>query len=195
VNSIRSSLPSGRIRLATLEDIPALQELIPESVRVLSAPYYSSREIESALVYIFGVDSQLIKDGTYFVAEHEGQIVGCGGWSKRATLFGGDQSKSGEPEPLLEPTRDPARIRAFYVHPKWARKGIGRQIITACENAVRDAGFSRVELVATLPGEPLYAAMGYTRTERIALNTPGGESLPAFRMVKDLAKGALFISE
>jgi len=178
-----------QVRLAALSDIPALQELIPESVRVLSAPYYSSREIESALVYIFGVDSQLIKDGTYFVAEHEDQIVGCGGWSKRATLFGGDQSKSDEPELLLEPAKDPARIRAFYVHPNWARKGIGRRIITACETAVRDAGFKTVELVATLPGEPLYSAMGYTRKERIELATPEGESLPAFRMSKDLAQG------
>lgn len=177
------------IRLAVPEDIPVLQELITESVRVLSPPYYSSREIESALVYIFGVDSQLIKDGTYFVAECEEQIVGCGGWSKRATLFGGDQSKSGEPEPLLQPAKDPARIRAFYVHPKWSRKGVGRQIVNACEDALRDAGFTRVELVATLPGEPLYAALGYSRIERIELNTPGGESLPAFRMTKDLARG------
>ncbi len=175
------------IRLATLEDIPALQELIPESVRVLSAAYYSTREIESALVYIFGVDSQLIKDGTYFVAEHEEQIVGCGGWSKRATLFGGDQSKSEEPEALLEPAKDPARIRAFYVDPKWARKGIGRQIITACESAVREAGFKTVALVATLPGVPLYSAMGYVRNERIELTTPEGESLPAFRMSKYIA--------
>jgi N-acetylglutamate synthase-like GNAT family acetyltransferase len=176
-----------QIRLAALSDIPALQELIHESVRVLSAAYYSAREIESALVYIFGVDSQLIKDGTYFVAENDKQIVGCGGWSKRATLFGGDQSKLDEPEPLLEPGKDPARIRAFYVHPKWARRGIGRQIITACENAVRDAGFNTVELVATLPGEPLYSTMGYARNERIELTTPEGESLPAFRMSKDIA--------
>jgi N-acetylglutamate synthase-like GNAT family acetyltransferase len=175
------------IRLATLEDIPNLQKLIPESVRVLSAPYYTARQIESALVYIFGVDSQLIKDGTYFAAEHEQEIVGCGGWSKRATLFGGDQWKSDEPEPLLDPAKDPARIRAFYIHPNWARKGIGRQIIIACENAARDAGFKTIELAATLPGEPLYSAMGYNRQEQIELKTPDGESLPAFRMSKDIA--------
>jgi len=175
------------IRLATLEDIPNLQELIPESVRVLSSSYYTARQIESALLYIFGVDSQLIKDGTYFVAQHEQELVGSGGWSKRATLFGGDQWKSHEPEPLLDPTRDPARIRAFYIHPTWARKGIGRRIIAACEDAVRDAGFKKVELVATLPGEPLYSAMGYDRQEQIELKTPDGESLPAFRMSKDIA--------
>ena len=175
------------IRLATLKDIPNLQKLITESVRVLSAPYYTTRQIESALVHIFGVDSQLIKDGTYFIAEHEGQLVGCGGWSKRATLFGGDQAKSDQPEPLLVPGQDPARIRAFYVDPNWARKGIGRRIITACEDALYAAGFKRVELVATLPGEPLYTAMGYARNERVDIRTPDGESLPAFHMSKDIA--------
>lgn len=116
------------IRPASLADIAALQELIGQSVRVLSLPYYSESEIESGLKYIFGVDTQLILDQTYFVAENEYGLVGCGGWSKRKTLFGGDQSKPSEPDPLLDPQMDAARIRAFYVHPQWSRKGIGRRI-------------------------------------------------------------------
>jgi predicted N-acetyltransferase YhbS len=175
------------IRLATKEDIPALQELICESVSVLSVEYYSSKQITSALSYIFGVDTQLIIDGTYFVAEVENQIVGSGGWSKRKTLFGGDQSKVVGIDPLLEPEREAARIRAFYVHPGWARKGIGSRILAACEDAARLAGFSKIELVATLPGEPLYLARGYKKAEAIQIETPDGESLPAFRMTKTLS--------
>jgi GNAT superfamily N-acetyltransferase len=174
------------IRLATLEDIPALQQLIPESVRTLSAPYYDSNQIESALIYIFGVDTQLIVDKTYFVAEAEDHVVGCGGWSKRALLFGGDQLKSDDDGKLLEPGRDPARIRAFYVHPGWARKGIGRQIISACEDAARAAGFTRLELVATLPGQPLYSASGYTIAEPVAVTLEDGQLFSGFRMEKSL---------
>jgi predicted N-acetyltransferase YhbS len=175
-----------RIRLATIQDIPALQELIPESVRVLSAGYYSPSQIESALIHIFGVDSQLILDGTYFLAEAEEQVVGCGGWSKRKTLFGGDQSKSSSVDALLDPAQEAARIRAFYVHPKWSRRGIGSRIIRCCEDAARRTGFLKIELVATLPGEPLYSALGYTIREPLEIGTPDGESLPAFHMEKDL---------
>jgi len=175
-----------RIRLATIEDIPVLQELIPESVRVLSAGYYSPSQIESALVHIFGVDSQLILDGTYFVAETEEQIVGCGGWSKRKPLIGGDQSKASSDDALIDPAEEAARIRAFYVHPRWSRRGIGSRIIRCCEDAARRTGFLKIELVATLPGEPLYSALGYTIREPIEIRTPDGESLPAFRMEKDL---------
>ena len=175
-----------RIRLAKMKDIPALQELIPQSVRVLSALHYSSSQIESALIHIFGVDSQLILDGTYFVAETEEQIVGCGGWSKRKTLFGGDQSKKSAVDALLDPGEDAARIRAFYVHPKWSRRGIGSRIIGCCEAAARKTGFLKIELVATLPGEPLYSAMGYRIIEPTEIRTPDGESLPAFHMEKDL---------
>jgi GNAT superfamily N-acetyltransferase len=174
------------IRLARLEDIPALQHLIPESVRSLSASYYNPHQIESALTYIFGVDTQLILDKTYFVAEAEGQIVGCGGWSKRALLFGGDQWKSDEDVKLLEPGKDPARIRAFYVHPRWSRKGIGRQIISACEDAARASGFTRLELVATLPGQPLYSASGYSIAEPVAVTLADGQLFSGFRMEKSL---------
>ena len=174
------------IRLAVIEDVLALQELIPVSVRALSASYYDSRQIESALTYMFGVDTQLIRDKTYFVAEAEGEIVGCGGWSKRALLFGGDQWKSDEDGKLLEPGKDPARIRAFYVHPRWSRKGIGRQIISACEDAARASGFTRLELVATLPGQPLYSASGYSIAEPVAVTLADGQLFSGFRMEKSL---------
>jgi len=175
------------IRLATKEDIPALKELIREAVSVLSAQYYSSAQIESGLSHIFGVDTQLIVDGTYFVAEVEARIVGSGGWSKRETLFGGDQSKLGQLDRLLDPEAEAARIRAFYVHPEWSRKGIGSRILKSCEDAARQAGFSKIELVATLPGEPLYLSRGYEKREPIQIETPDGESLPAFRMTKTLS--------
>jgi N-acetylglutamate synthase-like GNAT family acetyltransferase len=179
-----------QIQLATTDDIPALQQLIRESVATLSANYYTSGQIASALSHVFGVDTQLILDGTYFVAKVEDQIVGCGGWSKRHTLFGGDQLKPGSGEIdvdlLLDPARDAARIRAFYIHPHWSRKGIGSQILTACEEAASAAGFARVELVATLPGEPFYLSRGYEKGEAMQLETPDGESLPAFRMTKSL---------
>lgn len=179
-------LPPFTVRLASLEDITDLQKLIQESVRVLSAPYYSSPQIHSALTYIFGVDTQLILDGTYFVAEMEGLIIGCGGWSQRTALFGGDQRKLDQDGTLLEPAKDPARIRAFYVHPKWSRKGIARKIIQYCEAAAGNAGFKKMELVATLPGEPLYKAMGYEVIEPVELSTPDGQSLGALRMGKNL---------
>ena len=177
---------SIEIRLATKEDIPALQELIRESVSVLSAQYYSAPQIASGLSHVFGVDTQLIVDATYFVAEVENGIVGGGGWSKRTTLFGGDKSKSDHVDHLLDPETEAARIRAFYVHPEWSRRGIGSMILKSCEAAARLAGFRKIELVATLPGEPLYLARGYEKTEAIQIETPDGESLPAFRMTKTL---------
>lgn len=175
-----------RVRLALPEDTPALEELIAASVRELSIPYYDQGQIDSALAHVFGIDSQLIQDGTYFAAENEGLIVGCGGWSKRKTLFGGDQTKLDKVDELLKPGTDAARLRAFYVHPFWSRRGIGSRIIKACEDAAREAGFARVELVATLPGEPLYSARGYTIVEPYDIPLPGGQTLPAFLMFKCL---------
>jgi len=174
------------IRLAAMEDVPALEELIAASVRELSLPYYSAREIDSALMHVFGVDRQLINDRTYFVAEIDGQIVGCGGWSKRKTLFGGDQAQAARVDELLNPATDAARVRAFYVHPQWARQGIGRQILKACEEAASESGFTRLELIATLPGEPLYSAQGYERVGPFEIPLPEGHSLPAFHMRKRL---------
>jgi len=173
------------IRLATIEDVPALQQLIRESVVGLGPAYYTPAQIASALEHVFGVDTQLILDGTYFIAEIGAELAASGGWSKRRTLFGGDQMKSGVSDPLLDPATEAARIRAFYVHPRWARQGIGSKLIAACEDAARTAGFSRMELLATLPGEPLYTANGYEKAAATQIETPN-ESLRAFRMVKSL---------
>ncbi|MDP9078340.1 MAG: GNAT family N-acetyltransferase [Bacteroidota bacterium] len=170
-------------RLATFQDIPQLNELIARSVRGLSTDYYTPVQIESAIKYIFGVDTQLVIDGTYYVAEKDGVIVGCGGWSKRNTLYGGDQHKEVE-DPLLDPRHDAARIRAFFVHPDYARQGIGRQIINVCEDAAKAEGFKSFELGATLPGVPLYAAMGYEAIERVDAPLQDGEVLGIIKMRK-----------
>src|SRR5688572_31001 len=171
----------SKLRTAQHTDIPALQDLISRSGRVLSIGYYSPSQADAITRHVFGVDTQLIDDQTYFVIEHDGRIVACGGWSKRRTLFGGDQAKVGA-DPLLDPTREPARIRAFFVHPSMARQGLGRQLITACIAAARQAGFSALELVATLPGEPLYLASGFAVLERFDLDLPGGILVPVSRM-------------
>jgi GNAT superfamily N-acetyltransferase len=176
------------IRHATIEDIPALEELIRNSVRGLSTAYYSAQQIESALVHIFGVDTQLILDQTYFIAVAGDQIAGSGGWSKRVTLFGGDQTKPDQIDPLLDPATQPARVRAFYIHPGWSRKGIGSLILKSCEDAAAAAGFNRIELAATLPGVPFYLARGYERGEEISIKTPDGPSLPVVRMTRTLAR-------
>ena len=170
-------------RLATFEDIPQLNELIALSARGLSNGYYTPGQIESAIKYVFGVDSQLVIDGTYYVAEIDNIIVGCGGWSKRKTLFGGDQHKEIE-DPILDPNHDAARIRAFFVHPDFARRGIGRHIINVCEAAAQSNGFTCFELGATLPGVPLYSAMGYTAIETINAPLPDGVVWDVVRMRK-----------
>lgn len=170
-------------RLATFADVPQLLNLIDISVRGLSTDYYTPAEIESSLKYVFGVDSQLIVDGTYYVAEIDGVMVGCGGWSKRNTLFGGDQHKEIE-DPLLDPAKDAARIRAFFVHPGYARQGIGRYIINVCEAEARKNGFTRFELGATLPGVPLYTIMGYQPVKRVDVALPDGEVLGILKMEK-----------
>jgi len=139
--------------------------------------------MEAALGPVFGVDRQLIRDGTYFVVEGAGQIVGCGGWSKRKTLYSGDRDRAGE-DAELNPQIDPARIRAFFVHPDWARRGIGRSILLCCEAAALKAGFRHAELVATLTGEPLYARFGYTVVERYEAPMADRLTLPVVRMAK-----------
>jgi GNAT superfamily N-acetyltransferase len=170
-------------RLAREDDIPALEALVPVSVRGLQALYYSPAQMDAALGPVFGVDRQLIRDATYFAVEQDGAIVGCGGWSRRCSLYGGGSDRAGEDE-LLSPSRDAARVRAFFVHPAWARRGIGRSIMVACEQAIEQAGFRRVDIVATLAGEPLYAAFGYVVVERSEIAMAGGLSLPVVRMTK-----------
>jgi GNAT superfamily N-acetyltransferase len=143
--------------------------------------------MEAALATIFGVDRQLIRDGTYFVAERDGVLIGCGGWSRRRSLCGGDKGRETEDE-LIDPSRDAARIRAFFIHPEWARRGIGRSIMIACEQAAIEAGFRKVEIVATLAGEPLYASFGCAVVERYEIAMSGGLGLPVVRMTKSLER-------
>lgn len=169
------------LRPAEHADIPRLHSLIALSGRVLSADYYSPPQAEAITRYVFGVDTQLIDDRTYFVIEHDKDIVACGGWSKRRTLFGGDQTKSG-PDPLLDSSRESARIRAFFVTPSMARRGLGRQLMGECIAASKQEGFNSLELVATSPGEPLYLAAGFSVLERFNLNLPGNIEVPVCRM-------------
>lgn len=175
------------VRVATAGDIPALRLLITESVRGLSAPFYTPAQIDAALTGVFGVDSQLIADGTYYVIDGAGAPAAAGGWSARRTLYGGDQTKTTE-DPRLDPRTEPARIRAFFVHPDYARRGLARQLYGACELAARAAGFRRFELMATLPGEPLYAALGFSVVERIEHPLADGVSVPFTRMAREIAE-------
>jgi GNAT superfamily N-acetyltransferase len=184
-----------RIRLAEARDIPALRELIEASVRRLQAQDYSAAQLEGALRSVYGVDTQLIADGTYFAAEETefskdkssaALLVGCGGWSKRKTLFGGDQF-AGREDSLLDPATDAAKVRAFFVHPAWVRRGIGGMILEACEVAARAAGFRRLEMGATLTGVPFYRAKGYVELERVEAPLANGLTLPIVRMGKDFS--------
>jgi N-acetylglutamate synthase-like GNAT family acetyltransferase len=171
------------VRLAREEDAPEIETLIRISARVLQSSHYSEPQIEGALGSVFGVDHQLLSDRTYFLAEHKGQIVGCGGWSKRATLFGCDAMKTGT-DIELDPKHDSTRIRAFFVHPAWARCGIGRAILQHCEDAIQLAGFRSAQLVATLPGEPFYEAHNYSQGKRFEVPLANGLTLLVVRMVK-----------
>jgi GNAT superfamily N-acetyltransferase len=173
---------TGRLRLATPADVPALRVLIDVSVRGLSAGFYTNSQIESALKYVFGPDTHLIADGTYYVIE-AGGLVAAGGWGRRRTLYGGDQTRTAE-DPPLDPATEPARIRAFYVHPDHARRGLGRRLFERCATDAAGAGFRSLELMATLPGEPLYQALGFTAVERTAAVLPDGETLPLVRMTR-----------
>jgi GNAT superfamily N-acetyltransferase len=182
------------IRPAIISDIPALREVIEASVRGLQAEDYSPAQIEAALQSVYGVDSQLIADGTYFVAEGRDSLgrptmAGCGGWSKRKTLYGGDQYAARE-DSLLDPGHDAAKIRAFFVHPEWVRRGIGGMILEACENAAREAGFKRLEMGATLSGVAFYRAKGYAALENLQVPLGNGEALPIIRMAKECSKSS-----
>jgi GNAT superfamily N-acetyltransferase len=168
-------------RVALMTDVSALEELIRISARGLRGNYYTSEQTEGAIDTVFGVDTQLIKDGTYFVAMADAKLVGCGGWSKRKTCYGGDKRRIGE-DPSRDPGSDPAMIRAFFVHPGFARQGIGRQLLRRSESAASAAGFRDIEITATLPGEPLYAACGYAVIERLDIPLPNGALLPVVRM-------------
>ena len=174
-----------RVRPAERSDIPAIERLIERSVRELSVTYYDAAQIESALEFMFGVDSQLGDDGTDHVIDVNGELVAAGGWSRRQTLFGGDQWKHGADE-LLDPAREPARIRAFFVDPSWSRRGLGRALFDACLRDAKAAGFRRLELMATMPGEPLYRALEFIADERIELALPDGVRVPLVKMSRPI---------
>jgi GNAT superfamily N-acetyltransferase len=178
------------LRLAASSDIPGLQALIELSVRTLSRGIYTPAQAEAALGPVFGVDSQLIADGTYYVIEDDETLVAAGGWSHRLTLYGGDQAKR-EADSTLDPATMPARIRAFFVHPDWTRRGFARQIFLECETAAAARGFRELELVATLPGVPLYRALGFATVEPVVIPLSGDLTLPCVRMRRSIGYSSL----
>jgi GNAT superfamily N-acetyltransferase len=173
------------IRKATLDDRAAIAKLIKQSARHLSRGDYSDEQIEGAIATVFGVDTNLILDETYFVADLAGGLIGCGGWSKRRTLFGGDQYATRDPN-FLNPATQPAKIRAFFIHPEHARKGIARAILAACESEAKAAGFQSLELMSTLPGIKLYRTCGYEGDNRVELEVGEGLTIGLVPMRKEL---------
>lgn len=173
------------LRLAAPDDIPALEALMDVAIRRLLEPFLPPEAV-TASFEVMGLDTQLIADGTYYIAQIDGALAACGGWSKRATLFGGNHTE-GRSAALLDPAADRARVRAMYTHPDFTRRGLGKLILETCETAARDAGFARCELAATLAGEPLYLAAGYVQEARFEAPTSGGVQVPLVRMWKALA--------
>lgn len=178
---------SLRHRLATLDDVPQLRALMTAAIDELQKSFLSDAEIAASRL-MMGLDTQLVEDGTYFLVELDGRLAGCGGWSRRATLYGGDHSP-GRSAALLDPATEPARVRAMYTHPSAARRGVGRRILELCEEAARAEGFTRLELMATLSGEPLYTAYGFAPIERLA-DARGGVPVPLVRMGKSIGPEA-----
>lgn len=184
-------MPSSfAIRPAVAADVPVLRDLIDASVRRLQSGDYSPAQIDSALRTVFGVDSQLIDDGTYLLVEtapadpeKKPIIVACGGWSKRKTLYGGDRWRDRQDD-MLDPTTDAAKIRAFFIHPDWARQGIGTLLLDACESSARACGFTRFEMGATLTGAKLFEKRGYVTVKRLNVPLEGEITLPIIHMVK-----------
>lgn len=172
------------VRLASRADLPVLLPLIERAIAELQKGFLDEAQIASSRA-IMGIDTQLIDDGTYFVVEEDGALAGCGGWSRRATLYGGDRSP-GRDARLLDPAKEPARVRAMYTHPSFVRRGVGRLILSLCEDAARAEGFTWMELMATTAGEPLYRACGYEPAEERAYDDRGGVPVPILRMRKAL---------
>lgn len=178
---------SYTIRKATIDDRAEIEKLIAVSVKGLSRDDYSERQIELSIQTVFGVDTELIRDETYFVAESaDGAIVGCGGWSKRKTLYGASRYESSRNSEELNPNIDAAKIRAFFIHPEWARKGIGTAILDACEQEAKSFGFQTAEMMSTLPGIKLYSIRGYGGTERAEIPVGQGEEITCVKMSKKL---------
>lgn len=172
------------LRKADGSDIEGIAELIATSVRGLALGIYDERQIELSIRSVFGVDTDLIADGTYFVAEVSDELAGCGGWSKRRTLYGASGYAESRDPGMLDPAVDAAKIRAFFVHPDRARMGVGRTILEACESEARDFGFLKAEMMSTLPGVPLYYACGYRGDERVQVDVGEGLSIECVRMRK-----------
>jgi GNAT superfamily N-acetyltransferase len=172
-------------RLATEADIPAIRALMDRAIDALQRPFLSPEEIAASRLSM-GLDSQLIADRTYFLVEESGRLAGCGGWSRRATLYGGDHSAALRDARLLDPATEPARIRAMYTDPDFTRRGVGRLVLRLCETAARQAGFAQAEMMATLAGEPLYLACGYAAIERVMKLSAEGPPVPGVRMGKSL---------
>jgi GNAT superfamily N-acetyltransferase len=172
-------------RLAVTEDVPALSVLMDAAIAELQRAVLDDDQIASSRA-IMGIDTQLIDDGTYFVVESDGDIAGCGGWSRRATLYGGNQTP-GRDSNMLDPLVDPARVRAMYTHPDHARRGVGRLILSLCEAAAASEGFTRLELMSTLSGEPLYPSYGFRPLERLE-DATGGAPVPLVRMEKAIVR-------
>lgn len=174
------------LRVATMADVSALNAMIAESARALSAGYYAPAQVEAPVTHVFGVDTHLVTDGTYYVIDApDGAPAAAGGWSSRRALYGGDQMASHDTtDERLDPARDAAKIRAFFVHPAFARRGLARRLYAECVGAARAAGFRRIELMATLPGEPVYRALGFSEIERIEATLPGGVVIPLVRMAR-----------
>lgn len=175
-------------RLATEDDLPALREVMDLAIAELQRGFLDDVQIAASRL-VMGLDTQLVADRTYFILETEGRIAGCGGWSRRVTLYGGDHSTALRDAALLDPLRDAARVRAMYTHPDFVRRGVGRRILDLCESAAAAAGFSRVELMATLAGQPLYRACGYLEIEPVVSETELGP-VPLVRMGKALGAKA-----
>ncbi len=171
------------LRLATADDLPALRAMMARAIAELQTAFLSAAEVEASKT-MMGLDTQLVADGCYYLAEIDGVLAGSGGWSRRATLYGGDHS-AGRDSRLLDPAREPARVRAMYTNPDFTRRGVGKAVLQACEDAVRAAGFARVELMATMAGVPLYAAAGFIPIEHI-LDRNGAVPVPLVRMGKSL---------
>ena len=178
-------MPAFSHRLATSADLPAIAALMDGAIRELQSAFLTPEQI-SASRESMGLDTRLVEDRTYFVIEDGAALAGCGGWSRRATLYGGDHAAALRDDRLLDPATEPARIRAMYTHPDHARRGIGRLVLALCEDAARAAGFRRVELMATAAGEPLYRACGYRVIERVERLSPSGVAVPGATMGKDL---------
>jgi GNAT superfamily N-acetyltransferase len=170
-----------RIRVATLDDVPAMRQIMDDAIVQLQRGFISAEQIESSKA-VMGIDTQLIEDGTYYVVELDGEIAGCGGWSRRATLYGHDTT-AGRDAHLLDPATEPARVRAMYTNPAFTRRGVGRLILETCERAAAAEGFTRLSLVSTLAGLPLYESYGFVETER-GQDDQGGAPVPLVHMGK-----------